>query len=242
MRTMARVLAVSVLALVSASAARAGQFVVVESTSSKLPAGTVVESGQSLPLAAGERAALVREDGTIVRLAGPSTAPGATSGVVADGGVVPALSRLFAANSPSASAWGTFRGNEPLPGRDQAAAPGVWTVNILRSDSVCLPAGTDPVLWRPDATRDQAVVLLHLSTGREAELDFAAGQNSVAWPKSVPLLDGGEYALRDAGNLWERRLALRVIPPEDDGPVRRIAWMSDAGCLRQARALVAELQ
>lgn len=239
-----KLLPVTVIALLAAPMAQAAQLVVVESTSPSLPAGTVVDGAQALPLAAGDRVALVREDGTLVRLTGPSsTAPGSGDASPAgDKGVVQSLSRLFAANQPSASAWGTFRGNEPLPGRDASNPPGVWVVNVVRSDSICVPAATEPTLWRSDAQREQVVVLLHLSTGREADVEFAAGQAEATWPKSVPLLDGGEYALRDSANLWERRLAVRVIPAEEAGAVRQIAWMSDAGCIRQARALLAGLK
>ncbi|HYN38757.1 MAG TPA: hypothetical protein VES39_05855, partial [Rhodospirillales bacterium] len=129
-----------------------------------------------------------------------------------------------------------------VQGREAATPPEPWAWNLYRSDSICVPAGTEPALWRPNATREQAVVLLHLSTGREAEVAFAAGEQSAPWPKAVPLLDGGEYAVRDAGNLWERRLAVRVIPADETGDIRQIAWMSDAGCLRQARLLVSRLQ
>ena len=180
----------------------------------------------------------------MVRLQGPSSgAPlAADASAGGDKGVVQALSRLFASNQPSASAWGTFRGNETLQGREAASPSEVWSWNLYRSDSICVPAGIEPSLWRQDAAQDQQVVLLHLSTGNEAEVEFAAGQQSAPWPKGVPLLDGGEYAVRDAGNLWERHLAIRVIPVEDAGDVRQIAWMSDAGCLRQARLRLSQLQ
>jgi hypothetical protein len=242
---MFRRLALSVVAAaaIGVGVASAAQFVVVESTAAKLPPGSIVDAAKPLPLAAGERVALVGEDGTMLRLQGPSSAPPTSGEVVAgDNGVVQALSRLFAANQPSASAWGTFRGNETLQGREAASPPEPWAWNLYRSESICVPAGIEPSLWRPDAAREQAVVLLHLSTGKEAEVAFAAGEATGPWPKSVPLLDGGEYAVRDAGNLWERRLSVRVIPADEAGDVRQIAWMSDAGCLRQARLLVARLK
>lgn len=69
-----------------------------------------------------------------------------------------------------------------------------------------------------------------------------AGQHSALWPRSVPLLDGGEYAVRDPRSLWERRLVVRVIPVGEISTVRQVAWMSDAGCFRQARVLVRALR
>jgi len=245
---MVRILAlVSVLAMfVGHADASGGQLVIVESTAAKLPPGSVVDAAKPLTLTVGERLALVGEDGTVVRLQGPfSGLPfPADSSASDERGVVQALSRLFAPDQPAPAwaAWGGFRGNEALQGREAANPTEVWAWNLYRSDIICAPAGIEPSLWRPDAGRDQRVVLLHLSTGKEAEVEFAAGQQSVPWPKAVPLLDGGEYAVRDAGNLWERRLTLRVIPAGERRDIRQIAWMSDAGCLRQARLMVAGLQ
>jgi hypothetical protein len=230
--------------LASVTSAMAAQLVIVESTATKWPAGSIIDTAKPLSLAAGEALTLVGEDGTLLRLTGPSSGlPG--GGVAAengDKGVVQALSRLFAAKQPAASAWGTFRGSETLQDREAADPPEVWAWNLYRSDSICVPAGIEPLMWRADAARDEVVVLLHLSTGSEAELELAPGQDRIAWPKSVPLLDGGEYAIRDAGNLWERKLLVHVIPADQAGDIRRIAWMSDAGCLRQARLMVARLQ
>jgi hypothetical protein len=244
---MVRILALaSVLAMfVGLASASGGQLVIVESTVAKLPPGSIVDAAKPLTLAVGERLALVGEDGKVVRLQGPSSGlpfP-ADSSASGERGVVQALSRLFASDQPAPAwaAWGGFRG-EASQGGEAANPTEVWAWNLYRSDIICAPTGIEPSLWRPDAGRDQRVVLLHLSTGREAEVEFAAGQQSVLWPKAVPLLDGGEYAVRDAGNLWERRLTLRVIPAGESRDIRQIAWMSDAGCLRQARLLVTRLQ
>ena len=208
-----------------------------------LPPGSIVDAAKPLTLATGERLALVGEDGTMVRLQGPSSSPPVPADPSTDGdnGVVQALSRLFAADASSSTraAWGGFRGGEKPQGREAASPSEVWAWNVFRSDSICVPAGTQPLMWRPDAARDQNVILLHLSTGNEAEVEFATGQQSAPWPKAVPLLDGGEYVVRDAGNLWERQLAIRMVP--EAGVVRQIAWMSDAGCLRQAKLMVSRL-
>ena len=59
--------------------------------------------------------------------------------------------------------------------------------------------------------------------------------------ETVKCLDGGVYAIRDEGNQWERRLSVRFIPADRDTPMDQAAWMSDMGCIRQAKELVARL-
>lgn len=224
--------------------ASSGQLIVVESNTKNFPAGYVMEAPKHITLAAGEQLNLVAEDGALLRLRGPfSGVPSAARAPIEENaGVVQALSRLFAAGQPSPSAWGTYRGNEGRHGSEAANIDEPWAWNIFRSDNICVPKGVTPTMWRSETEGRQQIVLLHLSTGAEAELELDSGQRSVAWPGTVPLLDGGEYAVRDAGNLWERKLLVYVIPDHVTGDVQQIAWMSDAGCLRQARLMITRLQ
>ena len=182
------------------------------------------------------------EDGKVVKLQGPFSGPPTTKDAGADDkGVVQALSRLFAPTGPQGSSWGTFRGAETLRGDEARNPPEVWAFNVLRSENVCLPASAEPTLWRPEADSQLTIVLLHLSTGREATVTFEAGETTAPWPPEVDLLDGGEYALRDVANQWERRLLFRLIPAERSTAIEQAAWMSDMGCIRQAKALVSRL-
>lgn len=243
---MVRPVAVSLLLMLFASIAGATgrELIIIDSNVPRIRPGTIVETSQPLTLFKGERLTLVGAEGAVFRLEGPASGPPAINEAspVSDDGVLQALSRLFSSDVDPATkaAWGGFRGAEQ--GRDAHHPGDVWAWNLLHSDGICVPAGIAPSLWRPDATGEQDVVLLHLSTGKEADVGFAAGQHSTTWPRSVPLLDGGEYAVRDARSLWERRLTVRIVPVGEISTIRQIAWMSDAGCLRQARLLVARLQ
>ena len=142
---MVRMLAmVSCLAmLASLTPGWAAQLVVVDSTTTKWPAGSIIDTAKPMSLAAGETLTLVGEDGALSRWTGPSSVvpAGNVASAGIDKGVVQALSRLFAANQPAASAWGTFRGSETLKDREAANPPEVWAWNLYRSDSICVPAG-----------------------------------------------------------------------------------------------------
>lgn len=231
--------------LVSGGAALAAQLVVVEAKGTALKPGQVIEAGAPLDVPAGGSLSLVGEDGKISKIDGPYKGP-AVAGAAATGdpGMVQALSRLFVDNQPNATTWGTFRGYETsstFRGEADGERPEqLWAVNVRRSESACIPADGKPVLWRPDTGQDLAIVVLHLSTGKEATVEFAATEQSAPWPNGVPLLDGGEYAIRDATNSWERRLLLHIIPATQNTDMLRAAWMSDAGCFRQARELIAQ--
>ncbi|MFO1155045.1 MAG: hypothetical protein U1E42_15505 [Rhodospirillales bacterium] len=225
------------------SAGVAAELVVIDSTVPRLAPGQVVDSTKPLNLAPGARLSLVGEDGKVIRLQGPYAGlpvSGADAGPQ-NNGVVRALSRLFSPNHPQDSTWGTFRGAETLRGDEAVNPPDVWALNVLRSETACLPPGGGPVLWRPHAETQLEVILLHLSTGREATVTFSPGETTAAWPAEVPILDGGVYVIRDVPNQWERRLLVRLIPLDRGNAVEQAAWMSDMGCIRQAKALVSQL-
>jgi hypothetical protein len=229
--------------LLAVSSGQAAELVVIDSTVPRITPGQIIDSTKPLKLAAGARLSLVGEDGRVIKLQGPySGAPMTGEGDEArDKGVVRALSRLFSPTHPQDSTWGTFRGAETLRGAEALNPPDVWAFNVLRSETVCLPSGAGPILWRPHAEAELMVLLLHLATGREATVTFAPGEASASWPPEVSLLDGGIYVIRDIANQWERRLLVRLIPPDRDTPVTQAAWMSDAGCIGQAKELVSRL-
>jgi hypothetical protein len=220
----------------------ASQLVVIESTSPQINPGQVVDGSKSLSLPAGVQVTLVGEDGNLTKLKGPFS--GAPAGGKAAGGdkrVVAALSRLFASGAPGTSSLGAFRGYGAGADEPGLNPPDVWSVNVYRSESLCIPEGVTPMLWRPDPGRNLSLVVLHLSTGTEDTVVFPSGVHEASWPKQVPILDGGEYSLRDGGNMWERKLVLKSVPKDLPTEAHTIAWMADNGCLRQAKAQVAKL-
>lgn len=216
------------------------QLVVIESTGSEISPGQVIDGAKSLSLPAGAQVTLVGEDGTLTKLKGPfSGAPVGGSAGEGDKKVVAALSRLFASSAPGTSSLGAFRSYGASA--DGLNPPDIWAVNVYRSESLCIPEGVTPMLWRPDPGRDLSLVVLHLSTGKEDTVGFAANTQDTSWPKQVPILDGGEYSLRDGANMWERKLVLKSVPKDLPTEAHSIAWMADHGCLRQAKVRVAKL-
>ena len=236
------VLLVALVFLLWPQVGETSQLVVIESTAAELNPGQVVDGSKSLSLPAGAEVTLVGEDGMVTKLKGPfSGIPVDGNAAKGDKKVVAALSRLFSSGAPGTSSLGAFRGYGASIEGQGLNPPDVWAVNVYNSESLCVPEGVTPMLWRPDPGRDLSLIVLHLSTGKEDTVGFAANVHDTPWPKKVPILDGGEYSLRDAGNMWERKLVLKTVPKDLPTEAHGIAWMADNGCLRQAKARVEKL-
>jgi hypothetical protein len=236
------VLLVGLVFLLWPQVGEASQLVVIESTTAELNPGQVVDGSKSLSLPAGVEVTLVGEDGKLTKLTGPfSGMPVGGNAADGDKRVVAALSRLFSTGAPGTSSLGAFRGYGGSIDGQGLNPPDVWAVNVYNSESLCIPEGVTPMLWRPDPGRDLSLIVLHLSTGKEGTVGFPASVHDMPWPKQVPILDGGEYSLRDGGNMWERKLVLKTVPKDLPTEAHGIAWMADNGCLRQAKAQVAKL-
>lgn len=245
------VLSVSLADLLVAGLTRAdaAQLVVVKTENLQatgLQPGAVIDAGKSIELPPGAVITVVSEDGTVSKLIGPFSGKPANSGdAPSDPAMVEALSRLFASNQPTANAWGTFRGNDQgttfRGGAENGHVAPVWSVDVQHSQTACALPSQAPVLWRAEAAQAFSMTVLQLQTGREGTVTFEPGVTEMSWPQGVPLADGGDYALRDADNRWEQRVLLKLLPNDVHGTAQQAAWMSDAGCVRQARALLASL-
>ncbi|MGF1640289.1 MAG: hypothetical protein ACFCUO_05015 [Rhodospirillales bacterium] len=230
------------LVLLVPTSGETSQLVVIQSSNDQILAGQLVDGAKPLSLPAGVEITLVGEDGKMTRLKGPFSGPPLPS-AAADGDpkVVAALSRLFVAGGPGTTSLGVFRGYGATADAQGGNPPDVWAVNVYRSESLCVPEGSTPTLWRPDPGRDLSLIVLHLSTGKEGIVGFPATVHQQPWPAGVPLLDGGEYSLRDGANMWERKLVLKVVPNGLPSEAHGVAWMADNGCLRQAQARLESL-
>jgi hypothetical protein len=230
------VVMLAALVAVAALPAEAADLVVIGSTAARHPAGEVLARDAPLRLADGERLTLVGADGKVIRLTGPFNgvpAAGDTGNGADDPAMLQAIARLFEQGRAAQTSVGTMR-NAP-----RRETPPVWGIDVARDTDRCLPATGEALLWRPDGSRELAVLLLQRASGREATVTFAAGEKSRDWPADLPLADG-EYAMRDAAGR-ERTVTIRLIPAAAAGEVERAAWMAENGCEEQARAFLAAL-
>ncbi len=227
---------VLVSALTASGAVQAGQFVVIASNDSSLRLGSVLSKGQSVTIAAGERATLVSEAGATVTRTGPFSdipAPSTSSAPEgAGGGVVASLSKLLTNNDVSTKQIGAVR--SIVPGKPP---PSLWMLDSRMSGDHCMPAGEPLIVWRSKSASASKLSVKRLPKGKRYNFASPAGAKTVMWPENLVRESGTKYLLRTAGG-GSAKITLKVIRPGFATPAHQAAWMADNGCRRQAIALL----
>ncbi|HEX8667585.1 MAG TPA: hypothetical protein VF727_04340 [Allosphingosinicella sp.] len=73
-------------------------------------------------------------------------------------------------------------------------SPTIWHVDVSQSGRVCVADPAAVQLWRPDAS-EEATVDVSNGTATEA-IRWAAGEETAAWPASMPIAADAEYQLK----------------------------------------------
>lgn len=236
-----RLLAVFATLLVWGFPALAGEFVVVEAAGEAYSAGQVIAGGERISVPAQVTLTVIRDDGEVLRVAGPFTGKldaAAGSRAKANGGetsVVQTISRLLqTADPPQSKALLTVRGGVGSGG--SAAEP--VTIDIQRSGTYCLPAGSRPVLVRARDGGFRTVVVTETASGASAAVPFAAFVTVQPWPDALPLAEGLAYRIAPAGDSPGETFVLRWMPGGLSNDGRRIAWLAEHECADQAMLLL----
>lgn len=144
------------------------------------PPGRRLDSSARIVLRPGDSIVLFSK-GTTRTLRGPGT--------FAATGPVRAGIGLAAVSGNRRARTGALRNRETAPGR-----PGLWHVNVTRGGTVCILDPQRAVLWRPDAT-ETVKLRVEPSNGAPQEVKWSSGEITLAWPDTVPLLEGVAYRL-----------------------------------------------
>ena len=220
-----------------AHGALAGQLVVVDSTAPGFVSGQVLDGSEPVELAAGTRITVIAEDGTVKTEEGPFSGRLESSGSAKGGrSVVGSLSRLIGGGSAASKTIGAMRAS---PRREP---PDPWAVDVFRPGIHCAIEGTVPRLWRHNPARAMTLVMKTLPYGAKVATDWPAGVAAIDWPEGLALEDGVAYLARKAKGMTATRVTLRLVPADLPSAAHRVAWMADAGCTRQAKALLASLR
>lgn len=228
-----RVLTATALAAGVAGAAVAGP-VVVRATGPSArayPAGRQLADGAQLSLARGDTVVLLDARGTRT-LTGPGSFPAVGSGSRTT--TAGTAGRILANQTSSERRGGAVRGGAP----DRSAeSPNIFFIDPTRSGTLCVADANAATLWRPVAAQESQVRISWASgTG---QVTMPRGATMAAWPKSVPIVNGGEYTLSldNAAPAKVKLVTLAAVGSTEEVAAQLIA----KGCTAQLDQLIATL-
>ena len=186
--------------LATAAASAAANVLVVRSSG---PSAKSYPPGRSLPDNA--RITLQAND-TLVVIVGGSTRTFRGPGTFSPSAPVEATTtRTVTASSGRRARIGAVRTAGIVP-----AAPTIWHVDVSQSGNVCVADPTNVNLWRPDATEPTSLTIA-AANGSAQQVNWPAGQATLAWPAAMPVADGAEYRIRQPGVAVPTRITFRTV-------------------------------
>jgi hypothetical protein len=239
---------VVLLASCLSSLALAADVVVIESTSADYPVGEILDADMNIVLGEDVEIMLIAEDGMIISLAGPYTGPADNEGTPGVRGALDALGRLVGYAETEAGDIGGVRGDASGEDflaqevEDHRTSP--WLLHTAITGPQCVRAGDDdPGYWREQNDADERLEVKHVTSGESVIIAWQAGDNTIAWPGTLPLLADEMYLLRFGDQLRSTNLLVREVPATvSDGGIAMVAFLAANGCLSQARKELERIQ
>ena len=224
--------------LLTATGAGAAEIIILESTADGIEAGAIMEDTDPVDVPDGAMLLVVEEDGTTREIIGPYSGALAPAGSGSDsgGGLIANLGKLVKDRETKRQVLGAIRA---APGQ---VPPDLYLIDAARSETVCVPQGSAPVLWRPATMAAETEVELSSDRGGLERFIWTGDSQTTEWPSSVAISDGEAYAVRLGIAPRPTELTIRLVPSDIKSAPAQAAWMYDAGCRRQAVILVESLR
>jgi hypothetical protein len=226
----------ALLALISPFApAQADELVVVEARGINLHPGDMVDASQPLALKEGQHVTFIAVNGATFKLDGPYDKP-PTADLGGGGGTAEALRALVTQQQARIAEAGASRS-----GALSVHLPDPWLMDVTRAGNVCLRQSHEPVFWRPDTGRTAEMAVMPGDRSWKAEATWPAGDDRIAAPAGVPVLNGTTYLVSlDGGR--SAAVKINIVPSNLLSDAMRAAWMAHQGCEAQAEALSRSFQ
>jgi hypothetical protein len=190
------------------------------------PAGKSLAAGARIVLAAGDTMTVLDSRGTRT-LRGPIT----TSAEAAAATANPSFAALVATQNRRRARTGAIRG------AGEAAKPSnLWYVDVSAGGTVCVADPATVQLWRPDMQK--AATLTIAGEGASGAASFPVGQNTTAWPASLPVAEGRSYTLSGGGLAAPVRLRFALLSAAPADPAATYAALDAKGCGAQKQVLL----
>jgi len=224
----ARILAVLAGLALSMGTAAAANLTVVEARGIALTPGTTIDSTKPLVLKQGQHVTLISDSGATLSIDGPYNQPPSAGGSGKSLGAT--LAALGTERNARTGEAGVTRGATSI------ALPDPWLFDVTHSANVCLPEGTQPVFWRPDAKTATTLVVMPVDRSWKSKADWPSGLDRMHVTTDVPMHGGAAYVVNYAGT--DYALAVSTVPASLANDQMRAAWMVQKGCEAQAEALL----
>ncbi|MET0371654.1 MAG: hypothetical protein ABW039_09790 [Sphingobium sp.] len=124
------------------------------------------------------------------------------------------------------------------PDADSTTRPNLWLIDIAQPGPTCIVDPAAPLLWRADE-KAAARTSITGPTGASATLDWNAGQETRAWPATLPIVPGATY--RITGGAKETSVIVKPLPSSPDSVAGAGKALLDNGCSAQLDLLVAQM-
>jgi hypothetical protein len=121
---------------------------------------------------------------------------------------------------------------------DVARNPSLWDVDAAQSGKMCVTDASKLNLWR--ASKDDAAKLsIRSADGQVQTVNWAAGKDTVPWPKALPIKSGAQYSIEWPGSSDKAVVdfvTLTPTPPTDLVGAAKVLIAN--GCQNQLDLLV----
>ena len=219
--------------------ASAAEIIVLDSSAASIKAGSVIQSDAVVNIPAGRKITIMETDGSVRAISGPFD--GAVSKSAKAGGeshLISGLAKLVTERSERKAVLGAVRAVDK--NGDEA---GLYAVDVTKSEIFCLPAGKNPVLWRPDRLNlDAQFAIRNWHNQDDVRVAmWRRGDSTLAWPPNLQIGGGADYVLRMDVALQDTQLRVHRIPQDLNTTADRVVWMAQTGCERQARLLLDDM-
>ncbi|MGQ0590179.1 MAG: hypothetical protein ACT4N8_11730 [Sphingosinicella sp.] len=188
--------------LASAATAASANILVVRSSG---PSAATYPPGRSLP---DNSRVTLRANDVLVVLDGRGTRTYRGAGAVNLSQAQAGTRTVVAANGQRARV-GAVRSAAIFPSNPSTS---IWQIDASQGGTVCLPSAAEATLWRPDATRSGSLTIGGPG-GASQQVNWPAGQATLAWPAAMQIADGAEYSLSQPGVAVPTQVRVKLIGP-----------------------------
>jgi hypothetical protein len=231
---MSALVAAAVAAMILLPAiARAANLVVVEARGIDLKPGAEIDGTKPLTLSDGQVVTLISPSGQIIKLRGPLHAAPAPAQAGSSVDVGAALRTMVTQELSGSTELGVVRG-----AADDLVPPTPWLIDVTHDGNRCLPQDSPIVFWRPGGGGATTVSIAPDDRSWLARAPWQGDTDRLVVPSAVPLRSRSTYFIGLNGK--ESAITLIMIPAAVSNDAMRGAWMIEAGCAPQVKALLRE--